>query len=70
MDSKVSLHFFGDIEKKYLNKNLNKDLQGVASDFGLHFSAYLGIIRNIAGFSYDFSKFSKNISISLDVAFA
>ena len=25
MDSKISLHFFGDIEKAYLNKNLNKD---------------------------------------------
>ena len=43
-------------------------MQGVASDFGLNFSAYPGRIRNIAGFLSDFIKFSKHVSISLDVA--
>ena len=42
-------------------------MQGVASDFSLNFSAYLGRIHNIAGFLSNFIKFSKNISISLDV---
>ena len=43
-------------------------MQGVSSDFGLFFSAYPGRIRNIAGFLSDLIKFSKNISVSLDVA--
>ena len=44
-----------------------KYLQGVSSNFGLNFSAYPGRISNIAGVLSDFTKFSKNISISLDV---
>ena len=45
-----------------------KDLQGVSNDFDLNISAYPRKINNIAGFLFDFIKFLKNISISLDVA--
>ena len=70
MDSKISLHFFfWDIEKAYLNKNLNKNFSKICKGYQVILaSAYPGRIRNIAVFLSDFIKFSRNISISLDVA--
>ena len=61
--------FFWDIEKAYLNKNLNKNFSKICKGYQVILSsAYPGRIRNIAVFLSDFIKFSRNISISLDVA--
>ena len=59
--------FFGDLEKAYLNKHLNKDFSKICKEYQV-ISAHPGRIRNIAGFLSDFIKLSKNMSISLDVA--